>query len=350
VNAMLGEEELARLMAEAAETYDVPELDLDRPVAGGAMPWWRRQWLQGAAAVAVVAVGLAALGGLGDLGRGPFRDTGSSVEQHAGGSQDSGSLSGGTTGLAPSVPGSASGAGGGATAGVVGYSQSDAEARVVKTGEISLVVDDGKVSATVSRVQALVVGLRGFVSESQTEEAVDHPTATLRVRVPVGSFEALIEKVRGLGAKVVSQSSTGKDVTASYADTQAQIRSLKAARERYLTILSKADTIGETVTVQQKVDDVQGQIDRLEGQRRVLADQSDFGTLTVSVAEEGGQPKAFSEPSGWSSAWDDAKDGFTGGVQGIVGASGRVLLLLICAALLVALGRVGWRVVRRRLV
>ena len=35
---------------------------------------------------------------------------------------------------------------------------------------------------------------------------------------------------------------------------------------------------------------------------------------------------------------------------GALGASGRTLLLLLCAAALVALGRVAWRVVRRRMV
>ena len=74
-----------------------------------------------------------------------------------------------------------------------------------------------------------------------------------------------------LPVKVLSASSEGKDVTAEYADTQAQIQSLKAARARYLAILAKADTISETLSVQQRVDEVQGQIDRLEGQRRVLA-------------------------------------------------------------------------------
>jgi hypothetical protein len=350
VNAMLGEEELARLMAEAADSYEVPEPpSYEKQDPAERTPVWRRPWLQGAAAVAVVAIGLATFSN--GAGRGASDSAGPALREPttAGQGTDSGALGGGTTGAAapvpagrgPQVPGSG---------GVQPGSSTGADARVVKTGEISLVVDEGRVSATVARLQSLVSGLRGFVADSTSNEAAEHPSATMTVRVPVQSFETLIRQVRGLQAKVVSQTSTGKDVTASYADTQAQIATLKAARERYLSILARARTIAETLSVQQRIDDVQGQIDRLEGQRRVLADQSDYGTLTVSVAEDGDEAKAYSEPSGWSKAWDDAKDGFTGGIQWLIAGSGRALLLLLCAAALVALGRVGWRVLRRRMV
>ena len=151
--------------------------------------------------------------------------------------------------------------------------------------------------------------------------------------------------------KVLSATTTGKDVTASYADTKAQIQSLSAARDRYLDILARAKSIGETLTVQQRVDDVQEQIDRLEGQRRVLADQSDYGTLTISVADRADQAALVTkEPSGWSKAWDNAKHGFTSGVQRLISGSGRTLLVLLVGAALLLLGRTGWSLARRRLV
>jgi hypothetical protein len=356
---MLGEEELARLMAEAADSFEVPEPSFERPEVVRREPLWQRPWVQTVASVAAVAVLLAGVGTMiSKSGGGRSDDMASNV--NAPGSAelptDSGGFSGGTSGgLAPTAPDVSSGKDGlqrvpssaGAVGGAATVARSDA--RVVKTGEIRLRVDEGKVATTVSRVQSIVTSLQGFVADSRSQEAAEHPSAELTVRVPVARYEQLVDRVRGLGAKVVSQTASGKDVTATYADTQAQVQSLKAARERYLAILARAKTIGETLTVQQRVDEVQGQIDRLEGQRRVLADQSDYGTLTIGVSEEGDDVELQSEPSGWSKAWDDATDGFTGGLQGILGASGRALLLLLCAAVLVALGRVGWRVVRRRM-
>ena len=224
--------------------------------------------------------------------------------------------------------------------------------RVVKTGSISLVVDNTKVTATVDKLQRVAQQAHGYISDQRTQEFGDSPSATVTMRVPVTAFDGVLLQIRskGFGAKVVSAESSGRDVTAQYADTEAQITSLRAARARFLTILSGAKTIGEILTVQQRVDDVQGQIDRLEGARRVLASQSDYATLTVTVGEKADAVLKTSEPSGLSKAWKDAQHGFTSGVDGLIARSGRALLVLLVAAGALVFGRLGWRLARRRMV
>jgi hypothetical protein len=170
------------------------------------------------------------------------------------------------------------------------------------------------------------------------------------VRVPVSSYESVVQAVRKVGGKVASAESSGRDVTAQYADTAAQIESLKAARSRFLTILGGARTIGETLSVQQRVDSVQEQIDRLEGQRRVLANQSSLATLTVTVSEQADVVAQTHGRSGLAKAWDDARHGFTSGVEALIAHSGRALLVLLVGAAVLLLGRAGWRLARRRLV
>ena len=102
--------------------------------------------------------------------------------------------------------------------------------------------------------------------------------------------------------------------------------------------------------MQQRVDEVQGQIDRLEGSRRLLANQSDLATLTVNVNQKASQVLVANEQSGWSKAWHDATDGFTSGIQSLVAHSGRALLVLLVGIACIVLGRGGWRLARRRLI
>ncbi|MCW2544022.1 MAG: putative lipoprotein [Frankiales bacterium] len=223
--------------------------------------------------------------------------------------------------------------------------------RIVQTGSIALVVDDGKVSVTMDRLAAIARAVRGSVASSQLQSAGDNPSALVTLRVPVASFDAVVKQItgKGLGAKVINSDTAGKDVTAEYADTTAQIASLRAARDRYLTILNAAKSVGEILSVQQRVDSVQGQIDRLEGSRRLLANQSDLATLEVSVNQKTTQVLVSAERSGWSKAWHDAGHGFTGGIQALVAHSGRALLVLLVAAACLLVARGGWRVARRRL-
>lgn len=295
---------------------------------------------------AAVALGVAAL----LVVPAPDGDHGTAVDRSApGGAQNAPSADRAPELFGGSAVGSTAGGSGAAQAGgTADVATADDDKRVVRTGSLSLVVDDGKVPATVSRVVAVVTGARGYVSASTSEEAGERPVATLTARVPVEAFEQVLARVRAVGAKVVSAETGGRDVTATYADTKAQIQSLQAARARFLTILAGARTISETLTVQQRVDDVQKQIDRLEAQRRVLADSSDLATITVTVAEESDEVLVVEAPSGWEQAWDDAQDGFVGGLQDMLARSGRLLLVLLVAAVLFAPARAVVRRVRRR--
>ena len=224
-------------------------------------------------------------------------------------------------------------------------------ARVVKRGTIALVVEDGQVTPTLTRVQGFASAAGGLVAGQQSQESGATPSGSVTLRVPVGAFERVVAQVRGLPVEVRSATTSGQDVTAQYADLEAQLRTLSAARARFLVILERADSIGDVLAVQQRVDDVTGRIDRLEGQRRVLAAQSDTAALEVSVSEAGDPAVQAERPdTGLSKAFSDAVTGFATGVEALVRLSGRGLLLVLLAGAAYAAGRLAWRTSRRRLV
>ena len=216
--------------------------------------------------------------------------------------------------------------------------------RVVKTGSIALVARDGGGSALLDAVQRAAAEAGGQVFSSSTQESAERPSGTVVVRVPADRFEVLVLAVRGL-AEVASASSSGRDVTTETADLDAQVRSLTAARERFLTILGRADTVAEVLSVQQQVDSVTGRLDSLTAQARVLAEAADFSTLTVDVAEEGDAFRPADEP-GLGAALRDARDGFVDGVEVLVRLSGPALLLALCLAGLLGAVRLGQRLRR----
>jgi hypothetical protein len=376
MNMTLTDDLLTRALTDAAEGFPDSAWDgVPEPVAGEA--WWRHKAARmtgiaaGSVAALVLIVSLAA-----NVDSTAQTGASSASVKGNGGADSPANTTGGTGGLTeqagvgasvgqsyglpahPPVPASSSVGGtvrapvsGEAPAsGAVGASGGDTT-RIVQTGSIALVVDDGKVSITMDRLAAIAKGVRGSIASSQLQSAGDNPSALVTLRVPVASFDAVVKQItgKGLGAKVISADTAGKDVTAEYADTTAQIASLRAARDRYLTILNAAKSVGEILSVQQRVDSVQGQIDRLEGSRRLLANQSDLATLNVSVNQKTTQVLVSSERSGWSKAWHDAGHGFTSGIQSLLAHSGRALLLLLIGAVCILIGRSGWRVAQRRM-
>jgi hypothetical protein len=403
----LTDEDLRHLLGEAAGSYDVPDdgpaLVLEEAAEEAeVVPFYRHRRVQVASAAAgvaaVLALGVALFGGndvdrIGQLAgaqREPAVDTdGMGTSDEQGAQFTAGSTGGGTAGegFAPTsesarlysldavaapraaapqvaVAAGAPAAAGGTAAGTAGTTGGGAQAaapapaaptadgaRVVKTGAIALVVEDGRVTPVLTQVQSLATAVGGEVAVAQTQELGPTPSGSVTLRVPVDSFEEVVAKVRSLDAEVRSATTAGKDVTAQYADIEAQIRTLTAARERFLEILSRARTIGDVLAVQQRVDDATGKIDRLEGQRRVLASQSERATLEVVVTEADDPVVTEQKPDdGLSKAFADAWQGFTTGVEGLIRLSGRGILLLLCLAVAFAVLRLGWRASRRRLV
>lgn len=360
---VLSDEDLTAALAAAAASYPMSEpgdLAQEMRGTGSVVPMPSRRgvrWLALAAAVVVAVLVTASLtSGHAKLKQTDARGTAAPNDAFNPKGAPIGTTTAGLS-LRPDIASTRDSLAAGATHGQAPAATAPApmaladSARVVKTGSISLVVDDGKVATTMTRLRGVADGAHGYIATEQTTGIGDNPTGTLTMRVPVATFAGVVQQItgKGFGAKVVSSQSSGKDVTAEYADTAAQIASLEAARGRYLTILNAAKSVGEILSVQQRVDDVQGQIDRLEGSRRVLANQSDLATLTVAVNEKAGTV-LFKEQSGWSKAWHNAGHGFTSGVESLIAHSGRALLVLIVGLLALLLARSGWRLARRRLI
>ncbi|HET7531488.1 MAG TPA: DUF4349 domain-containing protein [Mycobacteriales bacterium] len=225
--------------------------------------------------------------------------------------------------------------------------------RVVKTGELDLQVGKGKVTQTLQAITALATAEGGYVSDSQTQEAGVAPSGQVTLRVPVGRFEDTVQHARTIaGTKVLSLRTSGVDVTSRYVDLQARIKALKATRATFLTILSKATTIGQTLAVQQQVTDVQTQIEQLQGQLKVLADSSAMSTLTVTVDQKAMAvtPSGPHHDNGFVKAVKLSVSRFVRGVEAIVGVIGPIVLALLLVVLGWLAARFGYRATRRHLV
>jgi hypothetical protein len=386
---MITDELLERGLASAADEYDVPAGAIDRlraelePAAESPMPRRRlqlspRAWVLSSAAALIVLIIVAVAVGGGNGGSNNNESAGSSLNTNAS-RVDGAGVGGGSVAKAPAVthgqplgavavpvpPEVASGStarsfapSAGSTASGAGSVVDDATAatsvkvtpRIEKTGNMDLQVGKGQVSQTLDAISGLATLYHGIVSESHTSEGTD-PSGEITLRVPAGSFDNAISRIRQLtGVKVNSVETSAEDVTSQYVDLQARIHSLQVTKSTYLRILEKANTIGEILSVQQRVNDVQTQIEQLQGQLNVLSDQTTLGTLTVSVDQKHAAAAVVHHKSGLAKAVDRSVSRFVHGIEAIIGVIGPVLLVLLVVALGWLAARLGYRRFRRQLV
>ena len=321
--------------------------------------------------VALLTAALVAGGGGGPprpaAGHGPVKTVGAPAGAGAG-AQGGEGAAGGATGGGASL--AAGGAGVGGVAGGIGASGAGAAgagatsagssgaavpvpgpapvtpltpAKVIKNGQIGLQVRAGRVASTLTALTLLASGEGGFVASTTSSQAGSTPSGSVVLRVPADAFESTVAKVRALGT-VESASTSGQDVTSQYVDLQARITALQQAQGRYLAILARANSIGDILAVQQQVDSVDTQLEQLEGQQRVLDDQTSYGTLTVNVDQRTAPaPPPRPAPGPWKTAVLRAGNGFADGIQGLISVSGGLAFALILGVAVGLLGWLGWR-------
>jgi hypothetical protein len=225
-------------------------------------------------------------------------------------------------------------------------------ARIEQTGSLDLSVARGAVSATVGKLDALAGDNNGFVATSQTHSGASGgaPSGTVTLEVPVASFSAALGEAESLG-KVSQLTTNATDVTAQYVDLQSQITALEASRQQYLTIMTKASSIGDVLAVQAQLDSLQSQIQQLQGQLAVLGSETDYSKLAIGVSETTAPPHhraAAAAPSGLAKAWHDSVHGFVAGTEGLIRIAGPALFALLCLGAALLGGQLFWRRLQRR--
>lgn len=229
---------------------------------------------------------------------------------------DSGSADGGggegLEGPAPAAPGDPGG---------TPVSDTDEDRQVVTTASVLLSVDDPAESAR--RVSELVESAGGRIDE-RTEQAVsgadgiEGTIADLVVRVPAVALTDLLADLEGLG-EVASVSVSRSDVTATAVDLDARISALQTSVARLQALMNDAATVEDLLAAEGTLSDRQQELESLQSQRALLADQVELSTLSIHL-----QPFGVAPPGGP----DGFVDGLGTGWRALLTAGSGVLVVL----------------------
>ena len=218
--------------------------------------------------------------------------------------------------------------------------------KIVYTGSLELVVDN--LETSLAKAKAAVLATGGYIGASQETNDGDRSVASITYRVPATRWDETLESLRGLSTKVVSEQTQATEVGGQIVDLEARLRNLRASEEVLVGIAKGTGKVSDLLEVQQRIADVRGEIEQLDGQRAQLQDQVAYGTLVTTFGTQVVQVQEAAK--GWDPRTD--VDGATAPLksagQGLVSAAiwfGIVWLPLILV--LVVLTLVGRWLFRR---
>ena len=211
------------------------------------------------------------------------------------------------------------------------------ETKIIKTAYITIEVTD--VTGSVDQLKNLVTAKGGYLSSSSVSEGYNgRLTGTVVLRIPQAEFENTLAGVKAIGS-VKSVSTQGEDVTEEYVDIHAQKTSYQNQLAQYNEIMKKAVKVSDVIEIQQQIDRVQTELNRLEGRLKYLNSRIDLSTITVNLQEP--------EPLGGESG-PSIVSAINEGISGFFGMIYALIVVLLTLLPVIILGVIGYGIYRWR--
>jgi hypothetical protein len=211
------------------------------------------------------------------------------------------------------------------------------DTKIIKTAYITIEVKD--VTGSVDTLRNLVTAKGGYLSSSSVSEGYNNRlSGTVVLRIPQAEFDNTLAGVKAIGI-VKSVSTQGEDVTEEYVDIQAQKTSYQNQLAQYNEIMKKAVKVSDVIEIQQQIDRVQTELNRLEGRLKYLNSRIDMSTITVSLQEP--------EPVGGETGYNFVNT-INEGIAGFFGMIDFIIILLFTLLPLLILGAIGYGIYRWR--
>jgi hypothetical protein len=161
---------------------------------------------------------------------------------------------------------------------------------VIRHAQLQLEADDTR--EAFDRIVTLVEASGGFVATADVlpvEGEEDQPEVVMTLRVPTAELSATMSSIKGLAARVLSESQDAQDVTEQYVDLEAQLTNLQALEVELRALLTEvreqpnADP-DKLLRVFNEISAVRGQIEQIQGQIEYLDDVVTMASLDVSLS------------------------------------------------------------------
>lgn len=110
---------------------------------------------------------------------------------------------------------------------------------------------------------------------------------TMSFSVQASLYTQIEEYLAGYAAshsgKLLSLQETVQNSTNDFVDSQSQLKNLRAEQQRLLSFMSQAQNLNDTLTIEQQLTQVEGQINNIEQHLNDLQNQTTFYTITINL-------------------------------------------------------------------
>lgn len=174
---------------------------------------------------------------------------------------------------------------------------SETDEKIIKTVELNVQTKD--YDTYISALTASVAENGGYVESSEADMGGYYDSnrySTYVVRIPADKLDVFLTSA-GENGKIVSKTENQKNVTLEYVDLESRISAYKTEKETLTSLLEKAESLENVLSIQERLSEVNYQIESYTSQLRVLANRVSYSTVTLRIREV--ERVTAAEPTLW---------------------------------------------------
>ena len=160
----------------------------------------------------------------------------------------------------------------------------DTSRKLVYNAQISL--ESKKFDEDIAAVKELVTTNGGYFESTSTNGSKENGNrwSSFSARIPAEKYDAFMNSVGEVGS-VTYKSENIEDITASYVDVQARLKSLNTKLERLQELEANAENVTELLEIEDRINEVQYQLESYTAQMKTYDNQVDYSTVNIDITE-----------------------------------------------------------------
>lgn len=215
--------------------------------------------------------------------------------------------------------------------------------KILKEAELSIKVED--YYKVIKRIHAETSNYDAYIADENEEKTPYQVSNRLVIRVVAGQFDKLIESLSKFAAVIESKKIQAKDVTEEFVDIESRLKTKKEVEKRYYDILTKAKSIDDILSVEEKIGELQEEIESVEGRLRFLSDKVNYSTISLTVTESYNYIEPPADKPGFLKR---AGQAFLRGWDGLVSLAVFLINIWPLILILAAAGIIAYKLIRSR--
>ena len=155
--------------------------------------------------------------------------------------------------------------------------EKEVERKIIRDATLTIEVRKEKQIPEVLRAVHETTGVLGGYVASET-------THGIVIKVPSRRLDEALLALRSLG-HITKREISARDVTSDYVDLDIRIDNARRLLERLNDLMKRTEDVARILDIEKELAKVTLELERLEGQMRLMKNQTAFATITLSVEE-----------------------------------------------------------------